>query len=207
MAHRPSTAPSPATAASDARVGNRGRATTKRCHGRAATIEQIYFKLRPVEMTLHFPVTLTSTFLITLVRGISPHQLRFGLDPAHSADSADSACSAYSAYSVPQVMRAHKNLHEHKRQNRQNRRNRRNRQNRRTHVAARGLRRQVGVQHCFIEVKKAGPNSASPGDTKREGNRNGGGTRQDEARFRLRKWRPNRDPRTSIPSDSATIPP
>ena len=49
-----------------------------------------------------------------------------------------------------QVMRAHKNLHEHKRQNRQNRRNRRNRQNRRTHVAARGLRRQVGVQHCFI---------------------------------------------------------
>jgi hypothetical protein len=150
-------------------------------------------------MTLHFPVTLTSTFLITLVWGISPHQLRFGLDPAHSADS---ACSAYS---VPQVMRAR--LHEHKRQNRQNRRNRRNRQNRRTHVAARGLRRQVGVQHCFIEVKKTGPNSASPGDTKREGNRNGGGTRQDEARFRLRKWRPNRDPRTSIPSDSATIPP
>ena len=87
-----------------------------------------------MEMTLHFPVTLTSTFLITLVWGISPHQLRFGLDPAHSADSAD---SAYSAYSVPQVMRAHKNLHEHKRQNRQNRqnrRNRRNRQNRRTHV-------------------------------------------------------------------------
>ena len=32
----------------------------------------------------------------------------------------------------------------------------------------------------FIEVK-TGPNSASPGDTKREGNRNGGGTRQDEA--------------------------
>ena len=148
------------------------------------------------------PVTLTSTFLITLVWSISPHQLRFGLGPAHSADS---ACSAYSAYSVPQVMRAR--LHEHKRQNRQNRRNRRNRQNRRTHVAARGLRRQVGVQHCFIEVKKTGPNSTSPGNTKREGNRNGGGTRQDEARFRLRKWRPNRDPRTSIPSDSATIPP
>ena len=81
-----------------------------------------------------------------------------------------------------QVMRAHKNLHEHKRQNRQNRRNRRNRQNRRTHVAARGLRRQVGVQHCFIEVKRRDrirprPATRSGKETGMEAGR--GRTRQD----------------------------